>query len=87
MDNIQFSFKRNNQNNQIELVIDYGENNLEGASLRFNIDPTQTNFTSVQTLPVQNNVHLKLNSQKAGSYFFGYSQEIYDIQRTVSTLS
>ncbi len=84
---ITVNFIKNIQTNQVEIVINYGANNLEGAHLNFNIDPSMTNLTAIQGLTIQNNLKVKLSSEASPVYLFDYSQETYDFQNLVSAVS
>jgi hypothetical protein len=84
---ISISFIRNPLNNQVQLTIDYGQNNLEGSELKFNINPAATNLQSLQSLSVQNNLVLKIEGKDTGMYLFGYDDSMYSAQSAISGVS
>ena len=85
--NLIFTRNNNININQIELIIDYEGSNLESTFLQFNIQPSSTGLTSITHLTTQNNLHLKIDSEKSGVYLFSYDQETYNFQSLISTLS
>jgi hypothetical protein len=87
IDGISISFTRNPLNNQVQLTIDYGQNNLEGSELKFNINPGATNLHSLQSLSVQNNLALKIEGKGTGMYLFGYDESMYSTQTAIGSVS
>ena len=87
VNSLNLLFTRHQNINQIELIIDYDGNHMEGSFLQFNIQPSSTGVTSITHLTTQNNLHLKIDSDKSGVYLFSYSQDVYSSQNLVSTLS
>lgn len=87
VNSLNLVFTRNQNINQIELTIDYDGSNMEGSFLQFNIQPSSTGVASITHLTTQNNLHLKVDSEKSGVYLFSYSQDVYSFQSLVSTLS
>lgn len=78
---------RNPLNNQVQLTIDYGQNNLEGSELKFNINPGATNLQSLQLLSVKNNLALKIEGKGTGMYLFGYDDSMYSTQSAIGSVS
>ena len=87
VNSLNLLFTKTQNINQIELIIDYDGSHLEGSFFQFNIQPSQTGVTSITHLTTQNNLHLKIDSEKSGVYLFSYSQEVYSFQNLISTLS
>ena len=83
---IEVSFARNTLTNQVEIVINYGANNIEDSYLTFTIDPTMTSLSAIQGLSVQNNLTVKISSENSPVYLFDYSHETYDFQNLVSAV-
>ena len=86
-DQITLLYHENEQTGQIELIIDYGLNNLEDSQIKFNIRPDQTNLTALTDLTTQNDLLLQLNSQSSGFYLYDYSADTYKTQSIVDTFS
>jgi hypothetical protein len=87
IDGISISFTRNPLNNQVQLTIDYGQNNLEGSELKFNINPGATNLHSLQSHSVQNNLALKIEGKGTGMHLFGYDDSMYSTQSAIGSVS
>jgi hypothetical protein len=69
---MKVNFIKNPLTNQVEMVIDYGANNLEDSYLTFTIDPTMTSLTAIQGLSIQSNLKVQINSQNSPVYLFDY---------------
>lgn len=46
-----------------------------------------TNLQSLQSLPVQNNLSVKLQTKNTGIYLYGYDESMYSTQSGISGLS
>ena len=86
-DSMTVSFHRNEQTNQVEITINYGQESLENTFLRFNVSPNNTNIPSIGALPAHNNLHLKLSSDKSGVLLLNYTPELYDFQALIQSVS
>ena len=84
--NILINYKTLDSTNYVELVIDYGQNNIEGSYLQFNILPSNTNLLALQNLSHQTNLTVRINSEQTGVYLFDYGQDVYEFQNLLSTL-
>jgi hypothetical protein len=80
-------FSRNELANQIELILDYGQQNIEECAIQFSIDLSATNLTSLKYLPKRVENFIPLISDKTGVYLYGYDQETYAFQAIVSSIS
>ena len=84
---MSLSYHKNEVTGQVELVIDYGQYNIEDSQLKFNIRPDQTNFTALRDLSSQTDLLMKLNSQSNGFYLYDYPADTYKTQSLIDTLS
>ena len=84
---MSLSYHKDAVTGQVELVIDYGQYNIEGSQLKFNIRPDQTNFTALRDLSSQTDLLMKLNSQSNGFYLYDYPVDTYRTQSLIDTLS
>lgn len=80
-------FKRNNNINQLELVIDYDQAVLENSFLKFNLQTDQTSLTSLSGLSPKNGLFLRLNSYGSGVYFYNYDDQTYAFQSIIGIIS
>jgi hypothetical protein len=68
------------------VVIDYGQKNLEGSYLKFNLNPLNTNLSALKYASIQNNVLLAIDNSQTGVYLYGYTEEIYAAQAAVTNV-
>lgn len=87
MSNLTLTYNQDAVTGQVELLINYGDNNLEGSYIHFNVVPSQTGLSALQNTPIQNNVLIPLNSTGNGFYMYDYPPSAYETQSLVHTLS
>jgi hypothetical protein len=80
-------FSRNELTNQIELILDYGQQNIEECAIQFSIDLTATNLTSLKYLPKKVENFIPISSDKTAIYLYSYDDETYAFQAIVSLIS
>jgi hypothetical protein len=69
------------------LTIDYGLNNIENAYIKFAMDPSQTIIPQINTKTPQPAVFHLIDSRTNGVNLYSYSSNIYEMQKTIYTLS
>jgi hypothetical protein len=71
-DSFTLKFSINEETNLIELIFDYGQQNLENSVIQFNLDINATNLTSLKHFPLKAENRVPVFSNKNAVYLYGY---------------